>query len=87
MTADAGAGKTIQIFYGDVLKNESDPALIKRRTYHLERQLGNDGDGTMSEYIKGSVPNDLMLDVKQADKATVDLNFIATDAEQSYNFV
>ena len=32
----------------------------ERRTYHLERQLGNDGDGTMSEYIKGSVPNDLM---------------------------
>lgn len=82
MVAETGTGLTVQMFYGNVLKNERDPAEIVRRTYHLERTLGQDANGTMSEYLKGSVANELGMNVAQADKVTVDLSFIATDNEQ-----
>lgn len=81
---DAGTAKTVQIFYGSVIKNESDPALIVRRTYNVERTLGEDANGTMSEYLVGAVANELTLNVSQADKITIDLSFVATDNEQ-YN--
>ncbi len=80
--ADAGTGKTIRIFFGSVLKNESDPSLIKRRTYQVERTLGNDTNGVMSEYLVGAVPNELTLNIAQADKVTMDLTFVAVDNEQ-----
>lgn len=79
---EAGTGKTIQIFFGTVIKNESDPALIKRRTYHVERTLGSDANGVMSEYLVGAVSNELSLNIAQADKVTVDLSFVACDNEQ-----
>lgn len=80
--AEAAAGLTIHIFYGDIIRNESDPDLIRRRTYQLERTLGQDANGMMSEYLIGAVPNELTLNVAQADKVTIDLGFIACDAEQ-----
>jgi hypothetical protein len=79
---DAGAGKSLRLFYGFVIKNESNPALIKRRTYQLERELGSDGDGTMSEYLVGACANEMTLDVKQEDKITTDFSFVALDNEQ-----
>lgn len=80
--AEVGTGKTVQMFFGSVLKNESDPALIKRRTYQVERSLGQDANGTMSEYLVGAVPNELTINVSQADKVTIDLSFVAVDNEQ-----
>jgi len=80
--ADAGAAKTIRLFYGSVLKNESDPNLIVRRTYNVERTLGLDANGTMSEYLVGAVPNELTINIAQADKVTMDLSFVACDNEQ-----
>lgn len=77
--AEAGGVKTVQVYFGMVLKNESDPALIKRRSYQLERTLGEDADGTMSEYLVGAVPNELTLNVPQEDKVTIDLSFVAAD--------
>lgn len=74
---DACAGKTIRIFFGKFLKNESTSALIKTRTYNLERQLGNDGSGVQSEYLEGAIPNELKLNIPQADKMSADLGFIA----------
>lgn len=79
---EVGTGLTVQMFFGSVLKNEDDPTLIVRRTYQLERTLGRDDDGVMSEYLLGSVPNELTLNVKQADKLAVDLTFVSTDNEQ-----
>lgn len=80
--ADAGATKTIQLFFGTLIKNESDPLLIKRRTYHVERTLGTDTVGVMSEYLVGAVANEMTLNVPQADKVTVDLTYVALDNEQ-----
>jgi hypothetical protein len=80
--ADAGAGKSIMLYTGTVIKNEYDPTLIKRRTYNFERTLGNDIAGPMSEYLVGAVPNEMTVNVKQADKVTVDLSVVAVDNEQ-----
>lgn len=79
---EAGTGKTIQIFFGTVLRNEPLKANIKRRTYNVERTLGSDGVGEMSEYLVGAVPNELTFNVPQADKVNVDVGFVATDNEQ-----
>jgi hypothetical protein len=75
-----GGGKTIQIFFGRVLKNEQG-TLVKRRAYDLERVLGynNDADITkqQAEYLVGSIPNQLELAVPTADKVTIDLSFVS----------
>jgi hypothetical protein len=80
--AETGTGKTVRMFFGDMIKNESSAALIKRRTYQVERTLGNDGNGIMSEYLVGAVCNEFTLNVSMADKVTVDMAFIAMDNEQ-----
>jgi hypothetical protein len=80
--AEAGTAKLIEFYLGDILKNEEDPALIVRRSYDLERTVGNDADGVMSEHITGAVPNQLTINVKQADKITADLTFVGCDHEQ-----
>lgn len=79
---DAGTGKTVQLFFGNVLRNEPVYTDIVRRTYQLERQLGTDDSGVMSEYLVGSLANELTFNIPQADKANVDLSFVALDNEQ-----
>lgn len=79
---EAGTGKTIQLFFGDILRNELDPTLIKRRSYQIERTLGNDANGVMSEYLVGAISNELTINVPQADKVTVDLTFVGLDDQQ-----
>lgn len=79
--ADNGAGKSIQIYFGNVLKNEKDPTLIIGRSYTQERLLGNDGVGIQAEYILGSVSNELTWNspLPAADsKVNLDLGYIAT---------
>lgn len=82
MVAEAGTGLTVRMFFGNVIKNEKDANLIKRRTYHLERTLGQDANGTMSEYLTGACANEFSLQIRQADKITADLSYVAVDNEQ-----
>lgn len=84
MVDEDGTGLTVMIYMGKVLKNESDPALIKRRTYQLERTLGStDGlDPPQSEYLVGASCNEFAMNLATADKVTVDLSFVGMDFEQ-----
>lgn len=82
--ADAGAAKTIRVFYGRHLRNELGSA-IKRRTYQLERTLGAPDEALpnqqQAEYLLGSVPSQLELTLNQADKITTKLTFVSIDQE------
>lgn len=84
MVTDAGASKTIQVFFGRTLKNQEGTA-ITRTTYQLERELGAPDDsspsGTQAEYIVGAVPNEMTMAINTADKIMVDMGFMGTDYE------
>ena len=81
LSNESSTTETIQLFYGRVLKNESDPANQVCRSYQLERTLGDDGSGTQSEYLVGSLCNEAVFNMSTADKITVDLGFVSTDHE------
>jgi hypothetical protein len=78
---EAGGAKTIQLYFGTVIKNEEDPDLIVETSFQFERTLGRDEDGTMSQYIEGCIANELTLNVAQADKVTSDMSFVACDGK------
>lgn len=78
---DAGAGKSIQLFFGRLIKNESDPSLIVRTSYCAERTLGfeaTDSAAQQAEYLYGSVINTLVETLNGADKATHDITLLST---------
>lgn len=77
--AETSTGKTIRIWFGDVLKNENTPDLIKRRSYNIERTLGQGETSTQAEYLVGAVANEFTLNIAEADKITADLTFVAAD--------
>lgn len=77
--ADPGTGKTIQLFFGHVIKNEASAVLQKLRTYHLERQLTT----AQWEYVKGAAPNTVAFNIKKADKITLDFSFVGLTTERT----
>jgi len=76
---ESGAGKSLRIFVGTAIRNEKTPSLIKRRSYNIERQLGEGPTSTQAEYLEGAVANEFTLNIPQADKLNADLTFIACD--------
>jgi hypothetical protein len=79
--AETGTAKTIALFFGSILRSEDSAALIKRRSYQLERTLGSDANGVQSEYVTGAIPNELTLNVATASKVETDFGFIGMDTE------
>lgn len=79
--ADNGAGKKIQVFMGNIIKNEKNPALIKKKSYTIERTLGTTDIGAQAEYITGAFANEYTLNVPVEDKVSADLGFVAIGYE------
>lgn len=80
--ATDGAAKTLRIFFGDIIRNETDPNLIQSRSVQLRRTLGQDADGTQSEYAIGAFANEMTINMPMADKINVDFGYVAMDNVQ-----
>lgn len=78
---DAGAAKTIHVFFGEFIRNEKDPSLQVFRTAQFERTLGDDGDGIQSEIVLGGSGEELTLHFPTADKLNADMYYMGLDAE------
>jgi hypothetical protein len=76
---ETSTGKKIRIFFGNVLRNEKDPALIVRRSYQFERTLGLGDTDTQAEYLEGAVANEFTFTIPAAEKLNADLSFVAAD--------
>lgn len=74
---EAGTGKTIQIFIGPIIRNERSPALIKERSYQLERTLGTGPTSTQAEYLEGAYANELSIELPAEEKIAMDFSFVA----------
>lgn len=79
--ADTGTGKTMRVYFPKFIKNATGSASVVTRSYQLERQLGNDGSGTQSEYIIGAVPNEVTFNFKMKENITVDMSFVGINSE------
>lgn len=85
MVTETGTGLTVQMFFGRVLKNETDQLII-RKPVQFERTLGASDTAQptqiQSEYVLGCIPNQLSLNIPTADKITTDLSYVALRSEQ-----
>lgn len=80
-----GAGNTVRLYFGRVIKNEADPTLIVRRGIQLERTLGAPDDAqptqVQAEYLTRALANNLKIDMKTADIVTMSMDFLANNNE------
>lgn len=85
MVTETGTGKTIEIYLGRALKNETG-SLVVRKPVQFERSLGAPDDASpsqiQSDYAIGCIPNQFSINIPTADKITTDLNYIAINTEQ-----
>lgn len=79
--ADTGAGKTIRVYFPRFVKNATSSSGVTTRSFQLERQLGNDGNGIQSEYIIGSVANEVSFNFKMKENITTDMSFVGINGE------
>lgn len=73
---DAGADTALDLFFGTVIKNEEDPDLIVKLTDTIERPLGRDENGRMSEVITGATANELTWTSPLAALVNVDVGYV-----------
>jgi hypothetical protein len=85
MVTDAGAGKTIRIFFGAGLKNKRPNDGFARVYLQGERTLGAPDDALptqiQSEYVAGSTGSEWQLNVPERDKVTSVFTFTGIDYE------
>lgn len=73
---NAGVGISLDLFFGPVLKNEEDPDFIVKLTDTIERPLGRDDDGRMSEVITGATANELTWTSPLANLVNIDVGYV-----------
>ena len=85
---DAGAGKTIEIYFGPFLRNLSvtDADFIERsfmfESYYASLDtLGSPETADYYEYAKGNFCNELTIEFPLTDKATASWGFVGTDTD------
>jgi len=71
-----GGGDTLRIFFGNVIRNEDDPDNIVKLTDTIERPLGRDADGRMSEVMFGATPNEITWNSPLANLVNVDVAYV-----------
>lgn len=81
MVAEAGP-VSVDIMLPIGIRNEPNPDNIKLRTYQIERTVGRDANGVMSEYLTNSTANEFTLNIPTGDYLTADVAFISGDNEQ-----
>jgi hypothetical protein len=85
MVTEANTTLLIDLYFGDVLRNESG-SNIKRRSYTVERTLGAPDDAALaqiqSEFLRGAVPNEFTISVPTANLVNFDMSFLAVSHEQ-----
>lgn len=83
IAADDGANKTIEIYFGTVLKNENDPSKIKRRSYTFERTLGENTTNKkkQAEYINGAVFGEFSLSASTNEFVKAECKFTGTNVD------
>lgn len=82
-STDQGTGKSIEIYFGTVLKNENEPSKIKRRSYTFERTLGEVA-GTnkkQAEYINGAVFGEFSLSASTNEFVKAECKFTGTNVD------
>jgi len=85
MVTEANTTKLVDIYFGDVIRNESGTDIV-RRSYHVERLLGAPDDSQptqiQTEYLKGAIPSEFTVNIPTANLANFDLSFMAISHEQ-----
>lgn len=86
MVNEASTTETVQIFFGNVLKNEL-AELIVRQSYQMERQMGAPDTAqpaqVQAEYVVGAFPNELEMVIEAADKINCNFSFVAITNEHN----
>lgn len=84
-TGSGGSPLAIPLYFGRVIKNESDPTLIVERTLQFERSMSfvdsSQPTQIQAEYIHSALANTMALDMKTAKIITMDLDFLGTTTE------
>lgn len=85
MTDDAGSAKTVRMFFGSVIKNESERTLIIKRSLQFERSLGAPDDSVPSqiqgEYVTRCMADEATIDGKTADILKLEASFLGGTSE------
>lgn len=85
MVDDNGSGKSLKVYFGRVLKNESDPRLIVKRGIQIERTLGAPDDAQpdqiQAEYLVRSIADECVIDMSTADIIHTEMNFVCNTNE------
>ncbi len=84
MSAETTTSKSIRFFFGRVLRNEQGTSIVKK-TFQFERSLGAPDDASpsaiQSEYVVGTMVNEVETSIGTADKVTVNWSCMGLDTE------